>query len=82
MAGIARTPIQLCNEIRENRRKLGLKQEQHAAKAGMRQRTVSDTENAGNARLDTVMRLLAALDLEVVLRVRTRSSAKEIEEIF
>ena len=48
----------------------------------MRQRTVSDVENAGNARLDTVLRILAALDLELVLRARSKSSAKDIEEIF
>jgi hypothetical protein len=29
-----------------------------------------------------VMRLLAALDLELVLRARTRSAAKKIEKIF
>jgi len=28
------------------------------------------------------MRLLAALDLELVLRARTRSAAKKIEKIF
>jgi len=28
------------------------------------------------------MHLLAALDLELVLRARTKSAAKEIEEIF
>ena len=82
MAGIARTPIQLGNEIRERRRQLGLTQEQLANQAGIRQRTVSDIESAGNARIDTVMRLLAALDLELVLRARTKSAAKEIEEIF
>ena len=82
MAGIARTPLQLGNEIRERRRQLELTQEQLAKQAGIRQRTVSDIESAGNARLDTVMRLLAALDLELVLRTRTKSTAKEIEEIF
>lgn len=82
MESIARTPRQLGNEIREGRRRIGLTQEQLAAKAGVRQRTVSDIENAGNARLDTVMRLLAALDLELTLRTRTKGSAKDIEEIF
>ena len=82
MVTIARTPLQLGNGIRESRRKLGLTQEQLAAKAGVRQRTISDIENAGNARLDTVMRVLAALDLELVLQARTKGSAKDIEEIF
>jgi len=82
MANLARTPLQLGNSMRERRRKLGLTQEQLAAKAGVRQRTVSDVENAGNARLDTVLRILAALDLELLLRARTKGSAQDIEEIF
>ncbi len=82
METVARTPLQFGNEIRENRRKLGMTQEQLAARAGVRQRTVSDIENAGKARLDTVMRILAALNLELVVRVRTKGSAKDIEDIF
>jgi HTH-type transcriptional regulator/antitoxin HipB len=57
-------------------------QEQLAARAGVRQRTVSDIESAGKARLDTVMRILAALNLELMVRVRTKGSAKDIEDIF
>ncbi len=82
METVARTPLQFGNEIRENRRKLGMTQEQLAARAGVRQRTVSDIESAGKARLDTVMRILAALNLELVVRVRTQGSAKDIEDIF
>jgi len=79
---IARTPLQLGNHVREQRRKLGLSQEQLAAKIGVRQMTVSNIEIAGRARLDTLLRLLAALDLELVLRPRTKSSAGDIEAIF
>jgi HTH-type transcriptional regulator/antitoxin HipB len=79
---IARTPLQLGNSIRERRRNLGLSQEQLAAKVGVRQRTVSDIENAGAARLDTLLRALGALDLELVVRTRTKSSANDIEAIF
>ena len=82
METVARTPLQFGNEIRENRRKLGMTQEQLAARAGVRQRTVSDIESAGKARLDTVMRILAVLSLELVVRVRTKGSAKDIEDIF
>lgn len=82
METVARTPLQFGNEIRENRRKLGMTQEQLAARAGVRQRTISDIESAGKARLDTVMRILAALSLELVVRVRTKGSAKDIEDIF
>lgn len=82
MAVIARTPLQLGNSVRERRRKLGLSQEQLAVKAGLRQRTVSDIEKAGAMRLDTLLRALGALDLELVIRPRTKSSAHEIEAIF
>ena len=82
METVARTPLQFGNEIRENRRKLGMTQEQLAARAGVRQKTVSDIESAGKARLDTVMRILASLNLELVVRVRTKGSAKDIEDIF
>lgn len=82
METIARTPLQLGNYIRERRRKLGLSQEQLAAKTGVRQGTISDIENSGAVRLDTVLRALAALDLELVVRARTKSSADDIEAIF
>jgi HTH-type transcriptional regulator/antitoxin HipB len=82
METLARTPLQLGNSIREARRKLGLSQEQLAAKVGVRQKTVSDIESAGAGRLDTLLRALSALDLELVIRQRTKSSANDIEAIF
>lgn len=82
METIARTPLQLGNSIRERRRKLGLSQEQLAEKVGLRQRTISDIESAGTARTDTLLRTLSALDLELVIRPRTKSSASDIEAIF
>lgn len=82
METIARTPLQLGNQIREKRRKLGLAQEQLAVKAGVRQRTISNIEISGAGRLDTLLRVLAALDLEIVIRTRTKSSADDIEAIF
>jgi len=82
MRTIARTPLQLGNHIRETRRKLGLTQEQLAATVGLRQKTVSELEGTGNARLSTVLRVLAALDQELVLSARTKSAANEIEDMF
>jgi HTH-type transcriptional regulator/antitoxin HipB len=79
---IVRTPRQLANSIRVRRRKLGLSQEQLAAKTGLRQGTLSDIENARSARLDTLLRILAVLDLELLVRERTKSSANDIEAIF
>jgi len=82
METIARTPHQLGNSIRERRRQLGLTQEQLAEKVGVRQRTISDVESAGAARVDTLLRMLVALDLELLVRPRTRGSASDIEAIF
>jgi HTH-type transcriptional regulator/antitoxin HipB len=79
---IARTPVQLGNYFRERRRELGLTQESLAAKIGVRQRTVSDIETSAAARLDTVLRALAALDLELVVRPRTKGSPQDIERLF
>lgn len=79
---IVRTPLQLGNYIRERRRELGLTQENLAAKIGVRQRTVSDIETTAAARLDTVLRALAALDLEIVIRPRTKGSPQDIERLF
>jgi HTH-type transcriptional regulator / antitoxin HipB len=82
METIARTPLQLGNHIRQRRRELGLTQEKLAAKVGVRQRTVSDIETSAAARFDTVLRTLAALDLELVIRPRTKGSARDIERLF
>jgi len=82
METIARTPLQLGNSIRERRRKLGLTQEQLAEKVGVRQRTISDVESVGAARIDTLLRMLVALDLELLVRPRTKGSAGDIEAIF
>jgi HTH-type transcriptional regulator/antitoxin HipB len=79
---IVRTPLQLANSIRVRRRKLALSQEQLAAEIGVRQKTLSDIENARSARLDTLLRILAVLDLELLVRERTKSSASDIEANF
>ena len=82
METIARTPLQLGNYLRRRRRELGLTQEKLAAKVGVRQRTISDVETSAAARVDTVLRTLAALDLELVIRPRTKGSPGEIERLF
>ena len=82
METIARTPLQLGNYIRRRRRELGLTQEALAAKVGVRQRTVSDIETFAAARVETVLRTLAALELELVIRPRTKGSPKDIERLF
>ena len=82
MDTIARTPLQLGNYIRRQRRQLELTQEQLAAKIGVRQRTISDLETSAATRTATLLAALAALDLELVIRPRTKSSEKDIEALF
>jgi HTH-type transcriptional regulator / antitoxin HipB len=82
METIARTPLQLANCIRQRRRELGLTQDKLAARVGVRQRTISDVETSAEVRVDTVLRTLAALDLELVIRPRTKSSSRDIERLF
>ena len=60
MLAIAPTPLQLGNSIRQRRRELGLTQEQLAAKAGARQRTISDIERSAAARF-ALRRLVVSL---------------------
>jgi HTH-type transcriptional regulator/antitoxin HipB len=82
METIARTPLQLGSCIRERRHQLGFTQQQLAEKIGVQQRTISLLETSAAVRVATVLRVLAALDLEVVLRPRTKGSAKQFEAIF
>jgi HTH-type transcriptional regulator/antitoxin HipB len=82
METIARTPLQLGNSIRQRRCQLGLTQDKLAATIGMRQRTVSDVETSAATRVDTLLRTLAALDLELVIRPRTKGSHRDIESLF
>lgn len=82
METIARTPLQLGNCLRQRRREFSLTQEKLAAKVGVRQRTVSDLETSAATRLATLPRALAALDLELVIRPRTKGSDRDIERLF
>ena len=80
MSDLARTPAQLGNTIRRNRKRLGLSQSELGERAGLRQETISLIE-AGNpaARLSTILTILAALDLE--LRITQRSRRSYIESL-
>jgi HTH-type transcriptional regulator / antitoxin HipB len=83
MDQIARTPKQLGTILRRRRKDLGLSQEALTSRIHLRQATISALENsATDARLGTLFDALAALDLELVVRPRTKGSAKEIEDMF
>jgi len=83
MNDLARTPKQLGTVIRRTRRQQGLSQMQLGEKAGLRQETISLIETGNPAtRIETVLAVLAALDLEFKIGSRGKGSAADIEEIF
>lgn len=81
MSDLARTPNQIGTIIRRRRKKLGLSQSTLGEKAGLRQETISLIET-GNpaARLDTILAVLAALDLE--FQIGTRSRGGTVEDLL
>lgn len=82
METIARIPVQLGNSLRQRRRELKFTQEELADKVGVRQRTISDLETSAATRVDTLLRTLAVLELELVIRPRTKGSHRDIERLF
>jgi len=83
MQQIARTPKQIGSALRRHRRRLGINQTTLGDKTKLRQATISAVE-AGEPRMQlrTLCAIMAALDLEFVVRPRTKGAAEEIEEIF
>ena len=80
---IARTPKQIGAAVRRCRRTLGINQQDLGKKTQLRQATISGLE-AGEpgTRLRTLFDVLTALNLELVLRLRTKASTDKIEAMF
>lgn len=83
MTDLARTPQQIGNLVRRARKRQELNQTRLAERAGVRQETISLLET-GNpaARLETILAVLAALDLEFRIVARAKGSPADIEELF
>jgi HTH-type transcriptional regulator/antitoxin HipB len=83
MTDLARTPKQIGNLVRRARKKCGLSQTRLGDQAGLRQETISLIET-GNpaAKLETILAVLAALDLEFRIVPRSKGAAADIEDIF
>lgn len=82
MNQIARTAKQIGVAVRRHRRALGWSQGDLGSKAGLRQATISTLESGGSGtRLRTLVNVMAALELEVVIRDRS-GAPKSIEELF
>lgn len=83
MDQIVRTPKQVGEVLRRHRRQHAVTQTTLASQAGVRPATISDLENGERgARMDTLFDVLAALDLEIVIRPRSKASSADIEKIF
>ena len=75
MVELGRSPEQIGNAIRRARKKRGMSQSELGEKAGIRQETISLIEN-GNpaAKLETILAVLSALDLELRINERTKQT--------
>lgn len=83
MIDVARTPNQLGNVIRRARKKRGLNQSQLGDLADLRQETISLIEMGyPAAKLETLLSILAALDLELRVAPRGKDSELDLEDIF
>ncbi|MBA5872147.1 MAG: helix-turn-helix domain-containing protein [Nitrospira sp. CR2.1] len=83
MKDLVRDPRQIGNLVRRTRKSLGLSQGQLGDKAGLRQETISLIETGHPAaKLQTILSVLAALDLEFRIVPRSKARAADIEEIF
>jgi HTH-type transcriptional regulator/antitoxin HipB len=80
---IARTTTQLGAALRRRRKQLGFSQEEIGSKIHLRQATISNLENGElGTKIGTLLEVLSALDLEIVVRPRTKGQLAEIEDIF
>jgi len=83
MAQRARTAKQLGAIIRRERRRQGLTQTQLGGKIGLRQATISKLEAGEPAtQLRTFLDALTALNLEMRVAPRGKTTSDEIESLF
>lgn len=83
MSNLARTQRQIGTIIQRARKARGWTQTTLAEQAGLRQATVSMIESGETtARLETILSVLAALDLEFRIAERSKGEASDIEDLF
>jgi HTH-type transcriptional regulator/antitoxin HipB len=83
MNDLARTPRQIGTIIQRARKKRGWTQTQLAERAGLRQATISIIESGEKpAKLDSILAVLAAIDLEFRVGERSKGAGQDIEELF
>ena len=83
MGQATRTQAQLGTYLRRARKAKGLTQRDLSECISKRQATISNLETPeGGATLDTLFAVLSALDLELVVRPRTKATRAELGNIF
>ena len=83
MTDLARTPKQIGTLVRRTRKKAGLSQQALGDAAGLRQETISLIETGNPAtRIDTLLSVLGALDLEFRIGTRTKGGTADLADIF
>ncbi len=83
MTDLTRNPTQLGAIIQRARKQRGWTQAELGRRTGLRQATISLIET-GNpaAKLETILAVLAALDLEIQIAPRAKSRTLNIEDIL
>lgn len=79
---IARSENQLAAALRRHRKTASLTQADVAGLINKRQATISGLEAGNGGTLETLFAVLAALNLELVVRPRTTSRPEDVEEQF
>jgi HTH-type transcriptional regulator/antitoxin HipB len=82
MDQVIRTPTQLGAALRRARRGKKLVQTDLGESTNLRQATISSLESTGSGTIDTLFAMLAALDLELVLRPRAKGGQTRLEDVF
>jgi HTH-type transcriptional regulator/antitoxin HipB len=78
----SRTPKQLGANLRRYRKRRNLTQIALSNQINKRQATISTLEGAGSGTLETLFAVLAALDLELTIRPRSKTERVELGKIF
>ena len=83
MVEIARTPKQIGSSIQRARKLRDWTQSELAERAGLRQGTISVIENGEKpAKINSILSVLAALDLEFTIAPRSKGTSSDIEDLF
>ena len=83
MQNFVRIPRDLGHAVRQARLEKNWTQSDLATRSGVWQETISKVEaGRGGTKLETILALLAALDLELLVRTRSKGSASDFDNIF